>query len=42
MVMKTQRMFRAAARYALHEQKKEILSEINMEMGPHNTLIDIV
>ncbi len=32
----------AAARYALHEQKKEILSEINMEMGPHNILIDIV
>jgi hypothetical protein len=32
----------AAARYTLHEQKKEILSEINAEMGPHSALIDIV
>lgn len=32
----------SAIRYALHEQKKEVLAQINANMGLHNALIDIV
>lgn len=32
----------SAVRYTLHEQKKQILEKINTQMGPHNTLLDII
>ena len=32
----------AAVRYSLHEQKKDVLAQINKQIGPHSTLLDIV
>ncbi len=32
----------AAVRYTLHEQKKDVLAQINTQIGPHNTLLDII